>query len=214
MAMRFFDVTDVDSEYLGFILKHYGLDVNKLLYHNEYYSMGGINSKFSGASIDIIKSNKNYLIFDDNFTFFDSLYGVFSGLTEVIESDVKLFPTILCRFNKHFGGYYTIGDVYSLFSSTFRIFDMIDDFKDDVRLIDVVYFTKYDSTFSFKLRLEDRDISIFDNYSQISIDEFSNIRNKISTFNSVLSGYYLETKIKDIKKYLNGCVVDTVTIGD
>lgn len=214
MAMRFFDVTDVDSEYLGFILKHYGLDVNKLLYHNEYYSMGGINSKFSGASIDIIKSNKNYLIFDDNFTFFDSLYGVFSGLTEVIESDVKLFPTILCRFNKHFDGYYTIGDVYSLFSSTFRIFDMIDDFKDDVRLIDVVYFTKYDSTFSFKLRLEDRDISIFDNYSQISIDEFSNIRNKISTFNSVLSGYYLETKIKDIKKYLNGCVVDTVTIGD
>lgn len=214
MAMRFFDVTDVDSDYLGFILEHYGLDVNKLLYHNEYYSMGCINSKFRGVNIDVIKFNKNYLIFDDNFTFFDSLYGVFSSFTEVIESDVKLFPTILCRFNKHFGGYYTIGDVYSLFSSTFRIFDMIDDFKDDVRLNDAVYFTKYDSTFSFKLRLEDRDISIFDNYSQISIDEFSDIRNKISTFNSVLSGYYLETKIKDIKKYLNGCVVDTVTIGD
>lgn len=214
MAMRFFDVTDVECDYVVLVLKQYGLDASKLLYANDYFSMDGINNNFSGRVVDTIKSNKKYLLLDDTFIFFDSLYGAFNDFTEVSRDDVKLFPTMLCKFNKHFGGYYTIDDVYSLFSSGYRIFDMFDDFKDDVRLSDVVCFTKYESTFSLKFRLNERDISISDNYTQISIDELSDIRNKINIFNSVLSGYYLETRLKDIEKYLNQCVIGTVIIGD
>lgn len=214
MAMRFFDITEIECGYVDLVLKQYGLDASKLLYANDYFSMGGINSNFSGRVIDTIKSNKKYLLLDDTFTFFDSLYGAFNDFNEVSRDDVKLFPTMLCKFNKHFGEYYTIDDVYSLFSSRFCIFGMFDDFKDDVRLSDVVYFTKYESTFSIKFRLDGRDISISDTYTKISTDELSDIRNKINIFNSVLNGYYLETKIKAVEKYLNQCVIGTVIIGD
>lgn len=122
MAMRFFDVTDVDSDYLRFIFKHYGLDVDKLLYHNEYYSMDDIN--------------------------------------------------------------------------------------------DIVKFDKYERTFRVYIVLDGDDLSLFNTYRSISIEDFSDVRNKINTFNSVLSGYYLETRIKDIEEYLNKCVISTVIIGD
>lgn len=217
MAMRFFDVTDVDSDYLSFIFKHYGLDVDKLLYHNEYYSMDDINDMshgFDGVSVKTIELDKKYLILDDTFTFFDSLYGTFKHFKEVSRDDVKLFPTMLCKFNKHFGDYYTIFDVYSLFSSRYAIFEMIDDFKDDVRLHDIVKFDKYERTFRVYIVLDGDDLSLFNTYRPISIEDFSDVINKINTFNSVLSGYYLEKRLKDIEMYFNKCVVETVIIGD
>lgn len=217
MAMRFFDVTDVDSDYLRFVFKHYGLDIDKLLYHNKYYSMDDINDISCGCvgvSVKTIELDKKYLILDDTFTFFDSLCSTFKNFSEVSRDDVKLFPTMLCKFNKHFGDYYTVFDVYSLFSSRYDIFEMINDFKDDVRLHDIVKFDKYERTFRVYIILGSDDLSLFNTYTPISTEDFSDVRNKLNTFNSVLSGYYLETKIKDIKKYLNGCVVDTVTIGD
>nr|DAN56444.1 MAG TPA: hypothetical protein [Bacteriophage sp.] len=160
MAMRFFDVTDVDSDYLRFIFKHYGLDVDKLLYHNEYHSMDDINDMScgcDGVSVKTIELDKKYLILDDTFTFFDSLYGTFKHFKEVFRDDVKLFPTMLCKFNKHFGDYYTVFDVYSLFSSRYAIFEMINDFKDDVRLHDIVKFNKYDRTFRVYIVLDGDD---------------------------------------------------------
>ena len=217
MAMRFFDVTDVDSDYLRFIFKHYGLDVDKLLYHNEYYSMDDINDMSCGlddVSVKTIELDKKYLILDDTFTFFDSLYGTFKHFKEVFGDDVKLFPTMLCKFNKHFGDYYTVFDVYSLFSSRYAIFEMINDFKDDVRLHDIVKFDKYERTFRVYIVLDGDDLSLFNTYRSISIEDFSDVRNKINTFNSVLSGYYLEKRLKDIEEYLNKCVISTVIIGD
>ena len=217
MAMRFFDVTDVDSEYLGFILKQYGLDVNKLLYFNTYYSMDDINDiscGCDGISIDTIEFNKKYLILDDTFTFFDSLSCIFKHFNEVLRDDVKLFPTMLCKFNKHFGDYCTVDDVYSLFSSRLGIFEMIDNFRNDVRLKNVVSFDKYERTFRVYINLEGDNLSLFNTYTPISFEDFSDVRNKINIFNSVLSGYYLETKLKDIEKYFNTCVIGTVIIGD
>lgn len=217
MAMRFFDVTDVDSDYLRFIFKHYGLDVDKLLYHNEYYSMDDINDiscGCSGVSLKTIELNRKYLILNDTFTFFDSLYGTFKHFKEVSRDDVKLFPTMLCKFDKHFGDYYTVCDVYSLFGSRFGIFGMINDFKDDIRLDGVVSFNMYERTFRVYIKLNNEDLSLFNTYTKISLDDFSDVRNKINTFNSVLSGYYLETRLKDIEEYLNKCVVGTVIVGD
>ena len=217
MAMRFFDVTDVDSEYLGFILKHYGLDVDKLLYQNEYYSMDDINDMgcgLDGVSLKTIELNRKYLILNDTFTFFDSLYGTFKHFKEVSRDDVKLFPTMLCKFDKHFGDYYTVCDVYSLFNSRFGIFKMIDNFKNDVRLENVVSFDKYERTFRVYIKLDGDDLSLFNTYTNISLEDFSVVRNKINTFNSVLSGYYLEERLKDIEDYLNKCVIGTVIIGD
>lgn len=217
MAMRFFDITDVDSDYLRFIFKHYGLDVDKLLYHNEYYSMDDINDMScgcDGVSVKTIELDKKYLILDDTFTFFDSLYDTFKHFKEVSRDDVKLFPTMLCKFNKHFGDYYTVFDVYSLFSSRYAIFEMINDFKDNVRLHDIVKFDKYERTFRVYIVLDGDDLSLFNTYRSISIEDFSDVRNKINTFNSVLSGYYLETRIKDIEEYLNKCVISTVIIGN
>lgn len=217
MAMRFFDVTDVDSEYLGFILKHYGLDVDKLLYQNEYYSMDDINDMgcgLDGVSLKTIELNRKYLILNDTFTFFDSLYGTFKHFKEVSRDDVKLFPTMLCKFDKHFGDYYTVCDVYSLFNSRFGIFKMIDNFKNDVRLENVVSFDKYERTFRVYIKLDGDDLSLFNIYTNISLEDFSVVRNKINTFNSVLSGYYLEERLKDIEDCLNKCVIGTVIIGD
>ena len=218
MAMRFFDVTDVDFEYLRFILKHYGLDVNKLLYHNEYYSMIDINDishGYDGINLTTIELSKKYLILDDTFTFFDSLYSTFKHFKEVHKDDVKLFPTMMCKFNKHFGDYYTVEDVYSLFSSRFDIFEMIDSFRNDIRLENVVSFDKYERTFRVYIKLDGDDLSLFNTYTvQISLEDFSDVRNKINIFNSVLSGYYLETRLKDIEKYFNKCVIGTVIIGD
>ena len=217
MAMRFFDVTDVDSDYLRFIFKHYGLDVDKLLYQNEYYSMDDINDMgcgLDGVSLKTIELNRKYLILNDTFTFFDSLYGTFKHFKEVSRDDVKLFPTMLCKFDKHFGDYYTVCDVYSLFNSRFGIFKMIDNFKNDVRLEDVVSFDKYERTFRVYIKLDGDDLSLFNTYTNISLEDFSVVRNKINTFNSVLSGYYLEERLKDIEDYLNKCVIGTVIIGD
>lgn len=217
MAMRFFDVTDVDSDYLRFIFKHYGLDVDKLLYQNEYYSMDDINDMgcgFDGVSLKTIELNRKYLILNDTFTFFDSLYGTFKHFKEVSRDDVKLFPTMLCKFDKHFGDYYTVCDVYSLFNSRFGIFKMIDNFKNDVRLEDVASFDKYERTFRVYIKLDGDDLSLFNTYTNISLEDFSVVRNKINTFNSVLSGYYLEERLKDIEDYLNKCVIGTVIIGD
>ena len=217
MAMRFFDVTDVDSDYLGFILKHYGLDVDKLLYQNEYYSMDDINDMSCGCvgvSLKTIELNKKYLILDDTFTFFDSLYGTFKHFKEVSRDDVKLFPIMLCKFDKHFGDYYTVCDVYSLFNFRFGIFKMIDNFKNDVRLENVVSFDKYERTFRVYIKLDGDDLSLFSTYTKISLEDFSVVRNKINTFNSVLSGYYLEERLKDIEEYLNKCAIGTVIIGD
>ena len=217
MAMRFFDVTDVDSDYLRFIFKHYGLDVDKLLYQNEYYSMDDINDMgcgLDGVSLKTIELNRKYLILNDTFTFFDSLYGTFKHFKEVSRDDVKLFPTILCKFDKHFGDYYTVCDVYSLFNSRFGIFKMIDNFKNDVRLESVVSFDKYERTFRVYIKLDGDDLSLFNTYTNISLEDFSVVRNKINTFNSVLSGYYLEERLKDIEDYLNKCVIGNVIIGD
>lgn len=217
MAMRFFDVTDVDSDYLRFIFKHYGLDVDKLLYQNEYYSMDDINDMgcgLGGVSLKTIELNRKYLILNDTFTFFDSLYGTFKHFKEVSRDDVKLFPTILCKFDKHFGDYYTVCDVYSLFNSRFGIFKMIDNFKNDVRLENVVSFDKYERTFRVYIKLDGDDLSLFNTYTNISLEDFSVVRNKINTFNSVLSGYYLEERLKDIEDYLNKCVIGNVIIGD
>lgn len=217
MAMRFFDVTDVDSDYLRFIFKHYGLDVDKLLYQNEYYSMDDINDMgcgLDGVSLKTIELNRKYLILNDTFTFFDSLYGTFKHFKEVSRDDVKLFPTMLCKFDKHFGDYYTVCDVYSLFNSRFGIFKMIDNFKNDVRLENVVSFDKYERTFRVYIKLDGDDLSLFNTYTNISLEDFSVVRNKINTFNSVLSGYYLEERLKDIEDYLNKCVIGTVIIGD
>lgn len=217
MAMRFFDVTDVDSDYLRFIFKHYGLDVDKLLYQNEYYSMDDINDMgcgLDGVSLKTIELNRKYLILNDTFTFFDSLYGTFKHFKEVSRDDVKLFPTILCKFDKHFGDYYTVCDVYSLFNSRFGIFKMIDNFKNDVRLENVVSFDKYERTFRVYIKLDGDDLSLFNTYTNISLEDFSVVRNKINTFNSVLSGYYLEERLKDIEDYLNKCVIGNVIIGD
>lgn len=108
----------------------------------------------------------------------------------------------------------TVFDVYSLFSSRYAIFEMINDFKDDVRLHDIVKFNKYDRTFRVYIVLDGDDLSLFNAYRHISIEDFSIVRNKLNTFNSVLSGYYLETRIKDIEEYLNKCVISTVIIGD
>lgn len=91
---------------------------------------------------------------------------------------------------------------------------MINDFKDDVRLHDIVKFDKYERTFRVYIVLDGDDLSLFNTYMSISIEYFSDVRNKINTFNSVLSGYYLETRIKDIEEYLNKCVISTVIIGD
>lgn len=217
MSMRFFDVTDVDSDYLRFIFKHYGLDVDKLLYHNEYYSMDDINDMSCGCvgiSLKTIELSKKYLILDDTFTFFDSLYSTFKHFNEVLRCDVKLFPTMLCKFNRHFGDYYTVDNVYSLFSSRFGIFKMIDNFMDDVRLHDIVKFNKYEITFRVYIVLGGDDLSLFNTYTPISIEDFSDVINKINTFNSVLSGYYLEARLKDIEEYFNKCVIGTVIIGD
>lgn len=217
MAMRFFDVTDVDSDYLRFIFKHYGLDVDKLLYQNEYYSMDDINDMgcgLDGVSLKTIELNRKYLILNDTFTFFDSLYGTFKHFKEVSRDDVKLFPTMLCKFDIHFGDYYTVCDVYSLFNSRFGIFKMIDNFKNDVRLENVVSFDKYERTFRVYIKLDGDDLSLFNTYTNISLEDFSVVRNKINTFNSVLSGYYLEERLKDIEDYLNKCVIGTVIIGD
>lgn len=217
MSMRFFDVTEVDSDYLRFIFKHYGLDVDKLLYHNEYYSMDDINDMgcgCAGVSLKTIELNRKYLILNDTFTFFDSLYGTFKHFKEVSRDDVKLFPTMLCKFDKHFGDYYTVCDVYSLFNSRFGIFKMLDNFRNDVRLENVVSFDKYERTFRVYIKLDGDDLSLFSTYTKISLEDFSVVRNKINTFNSVLSGYYLEARLKDIEEYLNMCVVDTVIIGD
>lgn len=217
MAMRFFDVTEVDSDYLRFIFKHYGLDVDKLLYHNEYYSMDDINDMScgcAGVSLKTIELNRKYLLLDDTFTFFDSLYGTFKHFKEVSRDDVKLFPTMLCKFDKHFGDYYTVCDVYSLFNSRFGIFKMIDNFRNDVRLENVVSFDKYERTFSVYIKLDGDDLSLFNTYTKISLEDFSVVRNKINTFNSVLSGYYFEARLKDIEEYLNTCVIGTVIIGD
>lgn len=217
MAMRFFDVTDVDSDYLRFIFKHYGLDVDKLLYHNEYYSMDDINDiscGCDGVSVKTIELNRKYLILNDTFTFFDSLYGTFKHFKEVSRDDVKLFPTMLCKFDKHFGDYYTVCVVYSLFNSRFGIFKMIDNFRNDVRLENVVSFDKYERTFRVYIKLDGDDLSLFNTYTKISLEDFSVVRNKINTFNSVLSGYYLEARLKDIEEYLSKCVIDTVIIGD
>lgn len=216
MAMRFFDVTDVDSDYLRFIFEHYGLDVDKLLYHNKYYSMDDINDiscGCAGVSVKTIELDKKYLILDDTFTFFDSLYGTFKHFKEVSRDDVKLFPTMLCKFNKHFGDYYTVADVYSLFNSRYDIFEMINDFKDDVRLHDIVKFDKYERTFRVYIVLGGDDLSLFNTYTPISTEDFSDVRNKLNTFNSVLSGYYLEKRLKDIEMYFNRCIIDTVIIG-
>lgn len=217
MAMRFFDVTDVDSDYLRFIFKHYGLDVDKLLYHNEYYSMDDINDiscGCAGVSLKTIELNKKYLILDDTFTFFDSLYCTFKHFKEVHKDGVKLFPTMMCKFDKHFGDYYTVCDVYSLFNSRFGIFKMIDNFRNDVRLENVVSFDTYERTFRVYIKLDGDDLSLFSTYTKISLEDFSVVINKINTFNSVLSGYYLEARLKDIEEYLNMCIVGTVIIGD
>lgn len=165
-----------------------------------------------GKSVETIELDKKYLILDDTFTFFDSLYGIFKNFKEVSRDDVKLFPTILCKFDKHFGDYYTVFDVYSLFSSRNDIFEMINDFKDDTRLEDAVIFNKYERTFRVYIKLDGEDLSLFNTYTKISLEDFSDVRNKINTFNSVLSGYYLETRLKDIERYLSTCVVGTVII--
>jgi hypothetical protein len=217
MAMRFFDVTDVDSEYLRFAFRHYGLDIDKLLYHNKYYSMDDINDiscGCNGVSVKTIELDKKYLILDDTFTFFDSLCSTFKNFSEVSRDDVKLFPTMLCKFNKHFGDYYTVFDLYSLFSSRYDIFEMINDFKDDVRLHDIVKFDKYERTFRVYIILGGDDLSLFNTYTPISTEDFSDVRNKLNTFNSVLSGYYLEKRLKDIEMYFNRCIIETVIIGD
>lgn len=154
------------------------------------------------------------MILDDTFTFFDSLYCTFKHFKEVHKDDVKLFPTMMCKFDKHFGDYYTVCDVYSLFNSRFGIFKMIDNFRNDVRLENVVSFDMYERTFRVYIKLEGDDLSLFNTYTKISLEDFSVVRNKVNTFNSVLSGYYLEERFKDIEEYLNKCIVGTVIIGD
>lgn len=223
MATRYFNIPSEDYHKIAYNLVNLGLDIHKLAFKSNYYDFKYIlerdkslmlkSGKFSLSSLIQNSEDVFYMLLDDVYPIFDTLYEHVKDF-EIKEDDIKNPPTFLCKFNILNNGSYELYKTYSLLEDKSDYGNFCYQCLGDSAIESIANMSlTSNNDLVCSVKLDSLGIPLYGNLGYMSSNTFEAFCTALARLNSLTQGIALQLKAQKAKEYLGSCVSSEVIVG-
>lgn len=223
MATRYFNIPLEDYHKIAYNFVNLGFDIHKLVFKSNYFDFKYILErdkssmlkigKYSLSSLFKDSEDVNYLLLDDVYPIFDTLYEYVKDY-EIKEADISGLPTFLCKFNVLNDGSYGLHKTYSLLETRSDYGNFCYQCLGDSAIESIANMSlTSNNDLVCSVKLGSLGIPLYGTLGSMSADTFEEFCTTLGKLNSLTQGIALQLKAQKVKEYLGSCVSSEVIVG-